>query len=155
MSGMFLEIAGAILKMLDDDEGCKNFIEKVTKFDNTKLLNSFLEVAKPMRCGFQVLNHGDTWLNNMMFKSDEEGNPIDVSMIDYQISFWATPSADFLYFMMTSIADDVKVAHFDELLEFYHDHLTASLKKLEFKQHIPTLKELQDDLHEHAAFGLC
>lgn len=149
---MFVILLESIVEMLKSDERLKSYGEKIDQWDTRKLFSYFLEVAKPMNCGFQVLNHGDCWLNNM-FKSDGEGNPIDVSMIDYQLSCWATPSLDLLYFMTTSIADDIKVDHFDDLLKFYYEHLTSSLKILNFASYIPTLEELQDDLLDKGTFG--
>jgi aminoglycoside phosphotransferase (APT) family kinase protein len=106
-----------------------------------------------MRCGFQVLNHGDIWLNNMMFKSDEEGKPLDVSMIDFQGPFWGSPVNDILYFLISSVADDIKIHHFDDFVEFYHDQLCLALKSLKYAQNIPSLSELHVDILEKGSFG--
>lgn len=134
--------------------GCDVYADKIAKWNKKKLMSLYIGIAEPMRCGFQVLNHGDTWVNNMMFKFDEDYNPIDVSMIDYQLSFWGTPSADILYFMTTSVADDIKVAHFDDLVEFYREQLISALMKLNYGQHIPSLSELTTDLLERGSFGM-
>ena len=132
---------------------CDVFAEKIAKWDKTKLMTQFMDVAEPMRCGFQILNHGDPWLNNIMFKSDADKKSIDVKLIDFQMSFWASPAADLLYFLITSVADDVKVEHFDNFIEFYHSELSSGLKKLEYKEHIPTLAELHIDLLDKGFFG--
>ena len=133
---------------------CDLYADKIRKWDFTKLLNQWIEVATPMRCGFQVMNHGDMWLNNMMFKSDDEGNPLDVSMIDYQGPFWASPANDILYFLISSVADDIKVEYFDEFIEHYHSQLTDALKQLKYDQHIPTLAELHIDFLDKGFFGM-
>ena len=86
-----------------------------------------------MRCRFQVMNHGDIWLNT---------GP-----------FWASPSSDILYFLLSSVADDIKVKHFDDFIEFYHEQLTLALKALRYDQHIPTLSELHIDLLDKGGFG--
>lgn len=132
---------------------CDVYADKVDQWNRKKFLTTFIDVAEPMRCGFQVLNHGDMWLNNMMFKFDKENNPIEVSMIDFQLSFWGSPSADLLYFLISSVADDIKVEHFDDFVEFYHEQLTASLKKVKYDEHIPTLSEFHIDLLDKGAFG--
>lgn len=132
----------------------RNAYEKIARWDLKKLMTSMMDIATPMKCGFQVLNHGDSWINNMMFKSDEENNPIDVNLIDFQMSFWASPSCDLLYFLFSSVADDIKAIHFDHFIEFYHDQLTSALKKLKFDQHIPTLTELHIDLLDKGSFGM-
>jgi aminoglycoside phosphotransferase (APT) family kinase protein len=138
------------IKSFDGLEVCA---EKIGKRDTKKLFTAFMDVAEPMRCGFQVLNHGDMWLNNMMFKSDEENNPLDVSMIDFQMGFWGGPASDILYFLISSVADDIKVDHFDNLIEFYHEQLSAALRKLNYDQHIPTLTEIHIDLLDKGIHG--
>lgn len=133
---------------------CDGIASKMDQWNFKKVTQSWLEVAEPMRCGFQVMNHGDIWLNNMMFKSDKENNPVDVSMIDFQVPFWASPAPDVLYFLISSVADDIKIDHFDDFIEFYHAQLTSALKELKFDQHIPTLSELHIDLLDKGAFGM-
>ena len=111
-----------------------------------KLMTIFMAIAEPMQGGLKVLNHGDDWVNNMMFKYDDEGRVLDTKFIDFQMSFWGSPANDLIYFFVSSVADDVKVAHFDDLIQFYHNELVDSLKKLNYDQPIPTLYELHVDL---------
>jgi hypothetical protein len=106
-----------------------------------------------MRSGFVALNHGDIWLNNMMFLSDDDNQPLDVMIYDYQGSFWASPVTDILYFLISSVSDDIKVEHFDDFIEYYHIELCKSLRTLKYDQHIPTLSELFIDIMEKGAFG--
>lgn len=134
-------------------EGCEKFHEKIVQWDMMKLMMVFMAIAEPMRSGFKVLNHGDGWINNMMFKSDEDGQFIEAKMIDFQLSFWGSPANDLLYFFVSSVADDVKTERFDDLIEVYHQELLDSLRKLNYDQHIPTLSELQIDLLEKGSCG--
>jgi thiamine kinase-like enzyme len=149
----FLRMFKAFTAAVKNYGDCGIYAEKISKWDQTKLFTQWIDIAEPMRCRFQVLNHGDAWLNNMMFKSDEQGNPLDVSLIDFQGPFWGSPANDILYFLISSVADDIKIDHFDDFIEFYHDQLTTALKKLNYDQHIPTLPELHVDLLEKGAFG--
>lgn len=133
--------------------GCEVYAEKIENWDINRLMTQWMDVAEPMKSGFKVLNHGDMWLNNMMFRSDAEGNPLEVSLIDYQLPFWASPSGELLYFLLSSVADDIKVDYFDDFIEFYHSALVKGLKQLKFDQKIPSLTELHIDLLEKAGFG--
>lgn len=99
-----------------------------------------------MASGFTVLCHGDLWINNVMFKED------DVKMFDFQATAWASPAYDILYFLITSISDEVKVENFDNLIEFYHEQLSEGLKKLRYEQDIPTLSEIHQDLMDKGTF---
>ncbi|KAG5675466.1 hypothetical protein PVAND_005368 [Polypedilum vanderplanki] len=135
-------------------EGCEKISTKLAQWDMMRIFGVFMAVAEPMTCGFKVLNHGDDWLNNMLFKSDENGKTIDVKFIDFQMSFWGSPANDLIYFFVSSIADDIKTKHYDDLIEIYHSKLVECLKALVYDQHIPTLSELQIDLIEKSsAFG--
>lgn len=128
--------------------GIPEIAEKIARWDFIKLMTSFMAVAEPMNCQFTILNHGDTWLNNMLFKSDENENTIDMKFIDYQLCFWGSPSFDLSYFFLSSIKDDTKIEHFDDFIVHYHNELTAALKVLNYEKHGPTLSELHIDLIE-------
>lgn len=149
----FYNMYEAFLKAVKDFKGCGVYAEKIAKWDKKRLFKAFIDIAEPMPCGFQVLNHGDIWLNNMMFKSDEAGNPLDVSMIDFQGPFWASPVSDLIYFLLSSVEDSLKVKHFDDFIECYHQELKEGLMKLNFEGRIPTLQELHSDMLEKGFFG--
>jgi thiamine kinase-like enzyme len=148
----FLRIIEGFIKAVDNYGDCDNYAAKIKSWNKQKLMSQYIDVSDPMRCDFVVMNHGDLWLNNMMFKF-ENGKPLEVSMIDYQAPFWGSPANDILYFLLTSVQDDIKVEHFDEFIEFYHEQLSTSLKKLNYDRHIPTLAELHIDLLDKGGFG--
>lgn len=122
------------------------YADKIKRWSLKEFMAGFLKVAEPMRCGLQILTHGDVWVNNFMIKYDSENNPIDVLLIDFQMSFWSSPAVELIYFFISSLRDDIKVERFDDLVEFYHSELFNSLKTLNYKKHIPTFAELQDDM---------
>jgi thiamine kinase-like enzyme len=132
---------------------CDTIISKMKLWDLSKIFNSWYIVPEPMKCGFYVLNHGDNWINNLLFKLDSEGSAEDVKLIDYQFSYFGSPAGDLFYFLITSLADDVKAKHFDELIEYYHGELVSDLRKLNYSESIPTLDEIYQDLLEKRAFG--
>ena len=131
---------------------CDEYADKIAKWDIHKICSSFVDLAEPMKNGFQILNHGDMWINNFMIKSDSEGKPIDVKLIDYQMSYWASPAGDLIYFLIISVQDDIKVDQFDNLVEYYHTNLVESLIKLKYDKVIPTLEELHADMLHAACF---
>ena len=122
--------------------GCDEYADKVEKWDRDVLATGYMYESKPMKCDLEVLNHGDVWTNNMMFKLDTN----EVLIIDYQLCFWGSPCYDLLSFLTTSVHDDVKVKHFDDLVEFYYREFTETLRILEYPNHIPSLDELKDDI---------
>jgi aminoglycoside phosphotransferase (APT) family kinase protein len=149
---VFSNIVAAFVANVKSWPGYEKYSEVLDKWDYSKAVMSFIKVVEPMRNGFRVLNHGDMWVNNFMFKYDE-GNLTDVQFIDYQLSFWGSPANDLLYFFISSIRDEDKLQNFDNLMDFYHRELVSSLKKLDYQKSIPTLAELHIDLLEKGSFG--
>ncbi|XP_065221387.1 uncharacterized protein LOC135846308 [Planococcus citri] len=93
---------------------------------------------------FKVLNHGDCWLGNMLFKFDKYGNVAKVKLIDYQYSSWASPAFDILCFTMGSMQFEVFEKHFDVLMETYIEALNNTLKFYQCGSY--SLQELNRDM---------
>lgn len=149
----FISLINSFIESVKNYGDCDEYVEKISGWNRCNISEMFLDIAAPMRNGFVVLNHGDAWMNNMMFMIDESGKPADVLMIDYQGSFWGGPSVDLLYFIISSVNDDIKTEKFDDFVEFYHQELSESLKKLEYDQPIPTLGQIHIDLLDKGFFG--
>ncbi|XP_058063032.1 uncharacterized protein LOC131212952 [Anopheles bellator] len=96
--------------------------------------------------GFSVLNHGDLWVSNVMYKTDPRGTPIDVILVDYATGFFGSPAIDLSYLLFTSAANDVTVDDFDLLLQYYHSELVDALVKLKYTKRIPTLLDIQIEM---------
>jgi thiamine kinase-like enzyme len=143
----FVKLFSVFLDTVKTLKLSENIIEKISKWDMKELAKSWTKVVEPMSNGFVVLTHGDPWVNNILLSSN------DVSFIDFQMSFWERPSADLIYFLVTSVADEVKAEYFDELIKIYHLELVDSLEKLRYFYSIPTLKQIHDDVLEKSSFG--
>ncbi|XP_055605520.1 uncharacterized protein LOC129753699 [Uranotaenia lowii] len=94
---------------------------------------------------YQVLNHGDLHCKNMMFKI-EEGETKDILLIDYQVSIWGTPALDILYSMYNAVSSEVRDQHRDELISFYYEEFSSTLRKVGYLKKIPTLLDLHIEI---------
>jgi aminoglycoside phosphotransferase (APT) family kinase protein len=63
--------------------------------------------------GFNVLAHGDFWMNNIMFS--EKGD--SVRIVDFQLVNFTSPCIDLHYFLSTSASLDVRKNHTNTLLQ--------------------------------------
>lgn len=134
-------------------EGCEEIAKKIQQWDMAKFMTLFIGMTEPMQNGFRVLNHGDDWLNNFLFKYDQDGKLLDIKFIDFQLSFWGSPANDLIYFLVSSVRDDIKVKHFDDFIKHYHEQLVSSLNKLNYDKPIPTLYDVHMDLLQKS--GAC
>lgn len=89
---------------------------------------------------FNVLNHRDLWINNLMFSDT------DVIFLDYQICQWASPVLDILYFLITSCTAQIIVEGMDNLLDYYYGELNQAMLILNCKTKAPTITELKEEL---------
>jgi aminoglycoside phosphotransferase (APT) family kinase protein len=75
-----------------------------------------IEVSKRDDTAFNVLLHGDLWVNNMLFRYSADG-PVDVRFLDYQLLHFSSPAIDLQYFFSTSLCEDVRENHVDSLMK--------------------------------------
>lgn len=145
---MYTAFSSAVSKYGD----CHKYAEKIAQWDANKIIKSWwLDVAKPMKSGFVTLNHGDFWLNNLMFRT--RGNALDVCFIDFQANYWGNPIKDIIYFLVSSVDDGIVTSLFVSFIKFYHENLTEALKKLKYEGPIPTLVEMHTEVLESSSFG--
>lgn len=74
--------------------------------------------------------------------------------LNYQSSFYGTPSFDLLYFLTMSASFSTRIDEFDHLIDHYYMHLKAALQKLGTKTGMPTQWQLRDDVTAHG-FLMC
>lgn len=117
---------------------------------------------------FQVLNHGDTWVNNILFKRNNE-QPIDLKFvsnshdrlqhllnkvflylqIDYQLSFYTSPGYDLSYFLMMSPDYETRETKQETLLEDYRLEFNQKLKEYNYRKDFYLSEELLDKVMKH------
>ncbi|KAK9512713.1 hypothetical protein O3M35_001078 [Rhynocoris fuscipes] len=104
---------------------------------------------------FNVMNHGDCWVNNMLFKySIDAVRPISIKFVDLQLSFYNSPVYDLQYFLSTSLTMDVRNNSLDHLLTVYHDTLVKQLQLYNYEGTIITYEQLIKEFKEANIFGL-
>uniref|UniRef100_A0A182MWU6 CHK kinase-like domain-containing protein n=1 Tax=Anopheles culicifacies TaxID=139723 RepID=A0A182MWU6_9DIPT len=106
--------------------------------------------------GYRVLNHGDLWSNNMMFRYDPNDPSIvqDVAFVDLQISFYASPGLDLNYVLSTCPNYETR-PRLDELVELYYESFRATLEHLEYDARpIPTLDDVWREIRRMEFYAL-
>lgn len=104
---------------------------------------------------FNVMNHGDCWVNNIMFKYGLDSvTPISLKFVDLQMCFYNSPVYDLQYFLSTSLNLEVRQNHMEELLLAYHGTLVKQLELYSYKGDILTFEQLKKDFQERDILGI-
>lgn len=77
---------------------------------------------------FNTLGHTDLWVNNMMIKYDEKQEPIGVKFFDFQFIKYDTVVEDVLFFLFTSVRNELLTDNFDHFVDLYYNSLENYLK---------------------------
>lgn len=99
---------------------------------------------------YHVLNHGDCWVNNFMFKEEAD----DVIFIDFQEGYYGSPGIDLNYLFCSSMKKETYAQYKDELITEYHTTLSGLLHKLNYTKYIPDIPDIKREMLNKAFHGL-
>jgi thiamine kinase-like enzyme len=167
-------IFDAVVEEVSTWQGFEKYAEKLEKL-KPNLIENATRCFDVKPGDFCVLNHGDLWKNNLMFKMKEGGEMDDAIMVDafeysknfslsstetFQIDFqfchWASPVLDLIHLFYTSLNFDLyKQSEIEVLVQFYYYQLRKALTDLDFDvQKIPSLHQLQLEFVDKLFYGL-
>ncbi|XP_046685625.1 uncharacterized protein LOC124371340 [Homalodisca vitripennis] len=110
-------------------EDCERFVGMIRKI-SIRFWDKMVEITTPGD-GLLVLNHGDTWTNNIMFKYNDTGDVVDVKLVDFQLSHLNSFALDIILFWFSSANEVVRDHHREELFEVYRQTLNTTLSELQ------------------------
>ncbi|KAJ8979817.1 hypothetical protein NQ317_002081 [Molorchus minor] len=137
--------------------GFEKYGYKLQALGDEALARGF-EATKRKLGGFHVLNHGDLWVNNMMFSYETKDNCKrlkDLRFVDFQMNVFTSPAIDLHYFIATSTKIEVKLDHIEIILDHYYAQLLANLAKLQYSlERVPTREHFKKDYNNRAFYGV-
>ncbi|KAK9686356.1 Ecdysteroid kinase-like family [Popillia japonica] len=109
-----------ILDCLNGDEDAAA-IEKYKKYieDDVDIMRGVFDNVNE----YCVIGHGDSWVNNMLFKYENASHPdrpTKVSLLDWQLSRYGSPALDLSYFIFTCTDHALRAKHYDNMIKFYY-----------------------------------
>ncbi|XP_017065565.2 uncharacterized protein LOC108104171 [Drosophila eugracilis] len=96
-----------------------------------ELLDIFdvFQASKDVEDGpFTTLVHGDLWINNMMLKYDEEGTPVSVKIVDFQIAQYGSLVHDIIFLLFSSVDVTVLEENYYNFLTIYYNAFIQTLR---------------------------
>ncbi|XP_044313396.1 uncharacterized protein LOC108041553 isoform X1 [Drosophila rhopaloa] len=132
--------------------GFERIAEKIGKYMQNQRANLERSQA-PQEKEIKVLNHGDLWVNNLLFKYDTAQRVQDLILIDFQLSVWGSPGIDLNYFFYTSLTLEVLRHRRSQLLRSYHAKLAKTLLNLDLGVPVPSYEQILEEVHRREAYG--
>lgn len=163
-----------LLKMLDNNrskdfwsqkyvEASKTLAPEEKEFADKIVLLGTTYVERMRECceedgaePFAVMNHGDCWNNNMMYRySADKKKPDEMRLIDWQITQWCSPAMDLSHYIFSSTEKELRDEHYDDLLRVYYDSLSELLRRVgSDAEKLFKFSDLQDQLRKFGRYGL-
>lgn len=75
-----------------------------------------------------VINHGDLYIGNILFKHHDNGTLEDGLLVDFQVLRLVPPGFEVMFFLTLSSNKEAKL-HIKELLDYYYNQLSGHLQR--------------------------
>ncbi|XP_017046188.1 uncharacterized protein LOC108091478 [Drosophila ficusphila] len=150
---MNTEILQDIRTVASEERDVKRVEELLIEFDA-------FQASKDVDDGpFTTLVHGDLWINNMMLKYNEDGTPVKVKIVDFQIAQYGSLVHDVIFLLFSSVDVQVLEDNYYNFLSMYYKFFIQTLREVNVDTsnytHEKFMKEVQEVAHlqlPHAIF---
>ncbi|XP_031628478.1 uncharacterized protein LOC116344183 [Contarinia nasturtii] len=141
IQSFFRNIAQTVSNEIKHWPGYENISEKLGNIPQ-EAFDNIHKSYEPQDDGFNVITHGDMFMNNLLYRHDQNGKPIDIRFVDFAIGKHVSPSIDLVCLLYGSSDSSIKQDDREHLIQYYHSELVKYLKLLKFSK-IPTLFDIQ------------
>lgn len=107
-----------LLKKMKEDPEMNVYYEKAVELFNPEVM---LKAWKdPPNEPWSTIIHSDFWVNNILFHRGEDGKVDDVKFVDFQNYLFFSPLRELVFYLFSSVDDNVHENHIEELIDLYH-----------------------------------
>ncbi|KAF2904037.1 hypothetical protein ILUMI_02134 [Ignelater luminosus] len=132
--------------------------DKFKKFHDNMLKTVDYVLQSESAGKYAVIGHGDSWVNNMLFKYDnisKPHSPSEVCLLDWQLARAGSPALDLAYFIFTCTDKPLRDQYYDHLIQEYHKSLSSFLRELgSDPDKLFPFEVLQEHLKKFCVFGM-
>ncbi|KAL5291260.1 hypothetical protein ACFFRR_010582 [Megaselia abdita] len=155
---MFVNGFSDFVKMLKTKPEFEKYAPKFEKLSTEDpisktqvLFNAFINGDK---ANLFVLNHGDFHIKNLMFTEKDDGKVDEVLLVDFQLCIWGPAVIDLIYMLYMMMDGESRINRRNEIIHYYFETFTETLKKLKFSGEYPKLTNLYKDFITYKDFEL-
>jgi len=145
IEGLISVAVDKIIERRGDDRRARRFQTELI----ANALDTLRRVMEPVE-PLSVLCHGDFNRNNLIFKYDDDGRPVDALAYDMATVRYGSPAIDLSFFLYMNTDRQTRDDHWDTLLDAYCETLAAAAGDVP----VPDRGRLNIEMREHAFYGL-
>lgn len=105
------------------------YLERIQKVVDYSAEHPYVNRARDDEL-FSTISHSDFWVSNTMLLRDNSGKPISNKIVDLQIMTYSSAVRDLIFFLYTSVINEVLDEHYDQLIQTYYNSFIKTLKEL-------------------------
>ncbi|XP_017760292.1 PREDICTED: uncharacterized protein LOC108550901 [Eufriesea mexicana] len=113
---------------IQDIEELKPFVDRVNKTIEYGIM--YEKTRKSAEEPWATLIHNDFWVNNMMFQHNEQGELLDMKIVDFQLCLYDYGMKDLIFFLVSSANKEILDNNMDEMIDWYYSCFINALKML-------------------------
>ena len=102
---------------------------KMVKEKYLEVTKETCEFVKPSKKYRNVICHGDLWASNIFFRYNENAEPVEVRLVDFQLFRYTPPAHDVMCFLYFVSNRDFRKKFLDEILTIYYKTFSSELEK--------------------------
>ncbi|XP_047501145.1 uncharacterized protein LOC125047086 [Penaeus chinensis] len=152
LQGMFGSHLLPAINLLQEVEGYDSVLQWAIRSQQNVmdvLRDQVTDGASP----FKLMCHGDCYSNNLLFRYDETGAPVEVMLLDLQVTRYASLAIDVSYLLLTSLGGSVISSSVQDFLNAYYASFSAVTEATGHP--VPfSFKDLQQEFRNKLPFGL-
>lgn len=137
---------GQLLEKIIEFPSCQPYRKQLEQFKNNLPSMSDMFSGGGLEPWSTVV-HSDFWVNNIMVTTrrfDSQRAPVKI--LDFQVVHYSSYAKDVLFFLLTSLRDEVLRQSFDDLTKYYYHELISILSKLDIPELQLTYDEYEEEL---------
>lgn len=133
----------------DDDSRVRRFRENFLG-DMKRTLRRAINSHGPLA----VLCHGDFNRNNLLFRYDDAGRPVDALAFDLATVRYGSPALDLSFLLYMNTDRRLRDEHWDELLDTYCATLAEAVSDAAGVVRVPDRSQVDAEMRANAIYGL-
>ncbi|KAJ9582753.1 hypothetical protein L9F63_022898 [Diploptera punctata] len=153
MSGFFTNVMKSMRNEVESWDDGENYLDALKTLE-IKTLDRWINAVLREDDGYNVLIHGDLWMNNMMFRYSEKQDVQEVRFVDFQLSYITSPAIDLQYFINSSASPEVITNDYQLMIDEYYNTLCDTFKRLGHEELQPSRDVLNAELEKKKVFGI-